>query len=252
MSHPFQSQQLQFYMTRPAPCPYLDGLQERKVFAHLDPLAGPGMHDAMIRAGFRRSQNVVYRPACEGCDACISARVLAGRFEPSRSQRRTWRRNRDLRVEEKPAEATREQFQLLKRYLDHRHPGGGMTEMTFGDYAAMTEEIWARTRVFEYRLPDGNGQRGRLIAAALSDWMSDGISMVYSYFDPDLPARSLGGFMIQHHIEMTRRRGLPHVYLGYWVPGSPKMRYKQDYQPLELLRPGGWAEVDENEFSGEA
>jgi len=231
-------------MTRPAPCPYLPGREERKVFAHLDADSGPGLHDAMIRAGFRRSQNVIYRPACEGCDACISARIVAGRFAPSRSQRRIWRRNRDIRADERPAEATREQFQLLRAYLDARHPGGGMNAMTFGDYAAMTEEIWARTRVFEYRLPGDEGGRGRLVAAALSDWTSDGLSMVYSFFDPTLARRSLGAFMILHHVELARREGLPHVYLGYWVPGSAKMRYKQEYRPLEVLRPGGWTDIE--------
>lgn len=248
MSQPFQTSQMQFYMTRPSPCPYLPERQERKLFAHLDPLSGPGLHDAMLRSGFRRSQNVVYRPACEGCDACRSVRICADRFTPSRSQKRTQKRNADLITDERAAEATVEQFQLLKAYLGARHPGGGMTGMSFGDYAAMMDGIWARTRVFEFRLPgeDGeNGEPGKLVAAALSDWMSDGLSMVYSYFDPTLQNRSLGAHMILDHIARARAAGLPYVYLGYWVPGSPKMDYKSKFRPLEVLRAGGWRELEE-------
>jgi len=240
VSKAFHDQNLRFYMTENGPCPYLDDHEERKIFAHLTAHAGPGLHDAMSRAGFRRSQNVIYRPACVGCDACQSCRIDAVRFTPNKSQRRTLKRNADLICDERPAEATQEQFALLKRYLAARHPVGGMNEMVFGDYAAMTEEIWARTRIFEYREPGQDGERGRLVAAALSDWMSDGVSMVYSFFDPDLSQRSLGVYMICQHAEMTRSRGLPYVYLGYWVPGSPKMGYKTAFQPLEILRADGW------------
>ena len=243
MSQNFLETNLQFHLTQSGPCPYLPDREERKLFAYLDPLSGPGLHDAMIRAGFRRSQNVVYRPMCEGCAQCLSARVVAKRFQPNRTQKRVWKRNQDLLIDERAAEATPEQYQLLKTYLQSRHEGGGMNDMTFGDYAAMTESLWARTRVFEYRLPTEGDNRGQLVGAALSDWTSDGLSMVYSFFDPSLDKRSLGVFMILHHISTTAMEGLPYVYLGYWVPGSEKMGYKTDYKPLEVMSATGWAEL---------
>src|SRR5690606_11738615 len=176
----FDTRSMQFFITRATACPYLPGRDERKVFAHLDPLAGPGMVDAMTRAGFRRSQNVIYRPACERCDACVSARVLAHGFTPSRSQRRVLRRNEGIVVTEQAAEATAEQFDLLKNYLAVRHAGGGMNDMTYADYVAMVEGTWSRSRVFEYR------ENGRLVGAALTDLVGDGLSMVYSFYDPAL------------------------------------------------------------------
>jgi arginine-tRNA-protein transferase len=236
---------MQFFITRASACPYLPGRAERKVFTHLDSMSGPGMVDAMTRAGFRRSQNVIYRPACEQCDACVSARVAAPGFIASRSQRRTIRANRDVVASEQPAEATAEQFALLKRYLAARHAGGGMNDMNFGDYVAMVEGAWARSRIFEYRLPGPGRAKGRLIGAALTDLVSDGLSMVYSFFDPDMERRSFGSFMILHHLEEAVSRGGQFVYLGYWVPGSPKMDYKARFRPLQVLTAEGWKERED-------
>jgi arginine-tRNA-protein transferase len=240
----FDTRSMQFFITRPSACPYLPDRQERKVFAHLDSASGPGMVDAMTRAGFRRSQNVIYRPACERCDACLSARVPVPGFVATRSQRRAIRANRTVEAQEMPAEATAEQFALLKRYLGARHPGGGMNDMNFGDYVAMVEGAWSRSRIFEYRLPGEGRAPGRLIGVALTDLVADGLSMVYSFYDPDIEKRSLGTFVILHHLEETARRGGQFVYLGYWVPGSAKMDYKARFRPLQVLRQEGWVALD--------
>lgn len=242
---------MQFFITRPCACPYLPGKAERKVFTHLDSFSGPGMVDDMTRAGFRRSQNVIYRPACENCDACVSARVPVRSFEPSRTQQRVARRNDDLLIDEVEAMATVEQFALLKRYLAARHDGGGMNEMNFSDYVAMVEGAWSRSRIFEYRLPGEGRAPGRLIGAALTDMVDDGLSMVYSFFDPEMSRRSLGSFIILDHIRTAQARGGFYVYLGYWVPGSRKMDYKARFRPLEILTPGGWAEHNAHQRGGE-
>ncbi len=243
---------MQFFITRPGACPYLPGRAERKVFTHLDSATGPGMVDAMTRAGFRRSQNVIYRPACEACDACVSARVPARGFVPSRSQRRVLRRNEDVLVTEETAEATAEQFALLKRYLAERHRGGGMNDMNFGDYVAMIEGAWARSRIFEYRLPGEGRAKGPLIGAALTDLVSDGLSMVYSFFEPGMTRRSFGSYIILHHLRETLARGGSYVYLGYWVPGSPKMDYKARFRPLQILGSDGWIEQEQDCAKGGA
>lgn len=222
-------------MTAPAPCPYLPGQRERKVFTHLRGRDAPSLHEALALAGFRRSQSLVYRPACEACDACQSVRVIVEDFAPSRSQRRILKRNEDLIAAERDATATEEQFALFTRYLNARHADGGMTSMNFGDYAMMVGDTPARSAVTEYR-----DAQGRLLAAMLSDRMETGVSLVYSFFDPDEAKRSLGVYMVLAQIREAAAQGLPYAYLGYWVSGSAKMDYKADYQPLEVLRPGGW------------
>jgi arginine-tRNA-protein transferase len=162
-------------------------------------------------------------------------RIVAQDFLLSRSQRRIARRSADLARAAVPAEATREQFALLRTYLDSRHSGGGMSDMGLFDYVAMVEETPVNTHIVEYRRPDGT-----LIAAALSDVLRDGLSMVYSFFHPGEDARSLGTYMILDHVEAARARGLPYVYLGYWVRNSEKMDYKSRFSPLEALGPNGW------------
>jgi len=235
----------QFFLTAPAPCPYLEGQSERKVFTHLVGEKAPELNDLLTQGGFRRSQNIAYRPACETCRACVSVRILAAEFEPTRSMRRIMQRNRDLIVEEYTAEPSSEQYSLFRQYLDSRHPNGGMSDMTVLDYAMMIEDSHVQTRVIEYRLRnDGPGSsektRGPLVAVALTDVMSDGLSMVYSFYEPSEQDRSLGTYMIVDHIERARQRGLPHVYLGYWVRGSRKMEYKTRFQPQEHLMSRGW------------
>lgn len=228
-------------MTAPAPCPYLPGRQERKVFTELrGDEAGP-LNDALSRVGFRRSQSVAYRPACESCSACISVRVVANEFKLSRNLRRVSERNQDLIVNMTDAIATREQYRLLKTYLSNRHPSGGMADMDFQEFADMVEHSPVDTRLFEYRLPGVDGQPGQLIACCLSDVLTDGLSMVYSFFDPAQTRRSLGTYIILHHITAAVERHQHYVYLGYWIEGSAKMDYKSRFKPLERLGPDGWS-----------
>jgi arginine-tRNA-protein transferase len=183
---------------------------------------------------------IAYRPACEGCSACVSVRIGVADFEPSRSQRRVVRRNDELSRSEVPAEATREQFALLRTYLDSRHAGGGMSDMGLFDYVAMVEETPVETHIVEYR----DRSDGQLMACALTDVLRDGLSMVYSFFHPGEDARSLGTYMILDHIAAARKRNLPYVYLGYWINGSDKMDYKSRFRPLEALGPNGWAKLE--------
>ena len=235
----------QFFLTSPAPCPYLEGQFERKVFTHLVGEKASEMNDLLTLGGFRRSQNIAYRPACESCRACVSVRILTDEFTPTRSMKRIARSNGDLIGTEYTAEPSSEQYSLFRSYLDARHSGGGMSDMTVLDYAMMVEDTHVRSKVIEYRRrgPDsfatGRGE-GPLIAVALSDRMSDGYSMVYSFFDPAEDHRSLGTFMILDHIERARRQGFAHVYLGYWVAGSRKMDYKIRFRPQEHLTGNGW------------
>ncbi|MCZ8086392.1 MAG: arginyltransferase [Brevundimonas sp.] len=239
MTRHVPSRQLRFFMTAAAACPYLPDRLERKVFATLPFGDAARVNDQLTHAGFRRSQNIAYRPACEACDACVSVRLPVADYVFSRSERRSLRRNSDLQRCLVEAEATAEQFDLLKRYLAHRHPGGGMSEMTWPDYVAMVEDTTVRTHLIEYRLPDPDGP-GQLVGVALTDLLGDGLSMVYSYYDPDLAGRGLGVFAILDHLRQAGTVGLPYLYLGYWVQGSPRMDYKGRFRPMERLTPFGW------------
>lgn len=239
----------QFYLTAPAPCPYLEGKQERKVFTHLVGEKAPQVNDMLSQGGFRRSQNIAYRPACEGCKACISVRVIVDEFKEKKSFKRILKNNDDLIGKEVPPSPTAEQFSLFRRYLDERHSEGGMAEMTSLDYAMMVEDTHVNTMMIEYRKRGvdsgltGEGE-GELIAVALTDILANGLSMVYSFFDTELDGKSLGTFMILDHIRRARSKGLPYVYMGYWVNGSRKMDYKTRFQPQEQLTLGGWQRKD--------
>jgi arginine-tRNA-protein transferase len=225
----------QFFLTPGGPCPYLPGHTERKVFARLGGNLAQPLSEALTHSGFRRSQSIAYRPACEGCAACVSVRIRASEFDASRSQKRIFKRSDDLVRTEVTAEATREQFALLRTYLDSRHPGGGMSDMGLFDYVAMVEETPVDTRIVEYR-----NATGTLLACALTDRLKDGLSMVYSFFHPGEDSRSLGTYMILDHVRAARAQVLPYVYLGYWVRGSEKMDYKIRFSPLEALTQNGW------------
>jgi arginine-tRNA-protein transferase len=242
-SHPRDTPQ--FFLTSPSRCPYLPGREERKVFTHIVGKRAREINEILTQGGFRRSQTIAYRPACDSCRACVSVRVVADEFTPSRNMRRVLRDNRDLvgiTVENKP---TSEQYALFRRYLDARHGDGGMVDMTVLDYSLMVEDSHVDTRIVEYRRrgPDtainGRGQ-GPLVALCLIDVLADGLSMVYSYYDPDLDGRSLGNYMILDHIAAPTPPGLPYLYLGYWVEGSRKMDYKARFRPQERLSPQGW------------
>lgn len=223
------------FRTPPMPCPYLAGRVERHVFAEV---AGPGSaeaYDALSRAGFRRSHRVAYRPACPGCGACVPVRVAAGRFCPSRSQRRVARANLDLRTREVPPIATAEQYRLFARYQRSRHGDGEMARMGFEEYRAMVEDSAVGTSLVEFRGPDD-----ALFAACLFDRLADGLSAVYSFFDPDQSARGLGTSAVLWLIDQARLEARAHVYLGYWIKDSRKMAYKSRFRPLEVFTEGHW------------
>jgi len=244
----------QFYLTAPSPCPYLAGKEERKVFTHLVGERAGELNNILTQGGFRRSQSIAYRPACEGCRSCVSVRVIAREFRPTRSMRRIAARNADIFGEMRIAVPTSEQYAIFRGYLDSRHRDGGMADMTVLDYAMMVEDSHIETRMIEYRrgapstradaAPPARRRSGELIAVALTDVLADGLSMVYSFFDPDESARSLGTLMVLDHIVRAQRMGLPYVYLGYWVRGSRKMDYKSRFLPQERLTPDGWARAE--------
>jgi arginine-tRNA-protein transferase len=234
-----------FFVTTPAPCPYLAGKTERKVFTELSGNHAAELNEALGRIGFRRSQGVAYRPSCIDCTACVSVRVVATEFKANATQRKLIRRHADLVVNACEPWTTEEQFALLRRYLASRHPGGGMAEMDEFDFADMVEQTPVTTYLVEYREPSTDGRPGRLVGACLTDQQSDGLSMVYSFFEPDLEHRpGLGTFIILDHIDRARRSGLNYVYLGYWVKGAARMQYKIRFQPLERLGPQGWRRLD--------
>lgn len=235
----------EFYVTAAQACPYLPGRLERKLFTHLTPDKPAALVDNLLKGGFRRSQNIAYMPYCEGCHACVSVRILVDEFDPGKTMRRTINRNRDLSVWREPAAPTTDQYSLFRKYIESRHGDGGMADMTVLDYAMMVEDSVVDTFLSVYRSKpeapfDPASPPGPLAAIALCDLLSDGVSMVYSFYDPDEDARSLGTYMILEHIEYTRRLGLPYLYLGYWIQGSRKMGYKMRFQPQEHLGPNGW------------
>ena len=245
--HFVPTRHLRFFLTAPSPCPYLPGREERKVFAHLPLSDGAAINDALTQAGFRRSQNIAYRPACEACESCISARIPATAYPFSRSERRVLERSEDLVRHVVDTEATMEQFELLRRYLTARHAEGGMADMTWPDYVAMVEDTAVRTHVVEYRTVSADRGPGELVASVLVDALADGLSLVYSFYDPDFGKRSLGSFVILDHIVQAQLHGIPYVYLGYWVPGSPKMDYKARFRPVEVLKGHGWTVLSKRE-----
>jgi len=238
----------QFYVTAPQPCPYLADRMERKLFTALQGDHAEYLNDALSKQGFRRSQNVLYRPSCAECTACLSARIKVADFKPNRSQRKTIRRNEDLYRNATSPWATEEQFTLFRRYLEDRHADGGMADMDIFEFAAMIEETPIRSRVVEYSRPGDEGPRSReLTAVCLTDVLDDGLSMVYSFYEPTLIDKSLGTYIILDHIDIAREAGLDYVYLGYWVPGSPKMGYKARFSGLEIFKQGQWIPMGDPE-----
>ncbi|WP_370640610.1 MULTISPECIES: arginyltransferase [Xanthobacter] len=239
----------QFYLTAPAPCPYLPDREERKVFTHLVGERAATLNDVLTQGGFRRSQSIAYRPACEGCRACVSVRICVDDFVETKSLRRVRAANADLIGAVRSPSPTSEQYSLFRAYVTTRHGDGGMADMSVLDYAMMVEDTHVDTRLIEYRNRNvdsrflGRGT-GDLIAVALTDILSDGLSMVYSFYNPQVPHRSLGTFLILDHVARARDMGLPYVYLGYWVQGSHKMDYKRRFLPQERLSPHGWERVD--------
>ena len=237
-----------FFVTTPSPCPYLPGRSERKVFTELKGPHSDALNDALGRIGFRRSQTVAYRPSCGDCTACVSVRVITNEFRASSTQKRNLKRNSDLTATICRPWSTAEQFELLQKYLGTRHPGGGMATMDEVDFADMIEHTSVDSHVVEYREPDVDGRPGRLVGACLTDQQADGLSMIYSFYDPTHAARTgLGNYIILDHIRRAAQDGVPYVYLGYWVNGSARMQYKIRYRPLERLARTGWERIGEAE-----
>ena len=236
MNKPLLSPLHHFYRTSAQPCPYLEGFIERKVITELGGSAPQALYNDLSRAGFRRSHQLAYRPACSGCSACVPVRIAVHDFVPGRSIKRLEAQNADLCIEEIEPAGTVEQFRLFTRYQLARHAESDMANMGFGDYRAMIEDSPVSTVLVSLRDP-----AGRLVGVCLTDDLDDGASAVYSFYDPDQPKRSLGTWLVVALIERARRLGRPYVYLGYWIAGSRKMAYKTRFRPLEALGPGGWA-----------
>lgn len=234
------SKQLQFFLTTAAPCPYLPDREEVKLFTYLGKSDGCELNDMLTSIGFRRAQNISYRPACPNCDACKSCRVLVKDFLPSRSMRRVQQRNSDLARHVIAPIADGEHFSLISKYLCDRHVAGGMEGMDETDFRELIEETSVATELVDYR--DKNGQ---LLASVLIDQLVDGPSMVYSFFNPEQKTRSLGNFMILDHIKHAKLAQQPYLYLGFWVQDSPKMNYKQRFRPLEILHGTEWGILGE-------
>ncbi|WP_176249956.1 MULTISPECIES: arginyltransferase [unclassified Sulfitobacter] len=236
----------QFYVTAPQPCPYLEGRVERKLFTALQGETAAILNDSLSAQGFRRSQNVLYRPSCADCASCLSARINVADFTPSKSQKRILKRNANLTRRATSPWATEDQYDLFRRYLDSRHADGGMADMDVFEFAAMIEETPIRSRVIQYT----DTTTKELIGVCLTDVLGDGVSMVYSFYTPDLPQNGLGNYIILDHIDIARTAGLPYVYLGYWVPGSQKMGYKAKFSGLEVYVGGQWQKLkDPSDFN---
>jgi len=224
-----------FFTTTPLPCPYLADRVERRMVTELLGPDATALNNKLSLAGFRRSHTVAYAPVCDGCSACVSVRIPVADFTPSRTQRRIFARNNDLIGYDREAIATREQYDLFKRYIETRHADGDMALMGHSDYRALVEETSVQSNLVEFR-----NTEGRLVAGVLTDRLGDGLSAVYSFFDTEQTRRSLGTFVVLWLIEHARALNLNHVYLGYWVQGSQKMDYKRNFSPLEAYTPNGW------------
>ena len=229
-----RSEIVRLFQTLPHPCGYYAERTAQNLV--IDPASPhlPQIYDAALARGFRRAGGHVYRPHCNACRACIAARVPVVQFQPDRSQRRCEQRNRDLELRIEPAHHSAEYFALYQRYLEARHPGGGMDDPDPDDFSRFLYTAWSATQFVELRLG------GRLLGVAVTDFAATGLSAVYTFFDPDEAARGLGTYAILRQIELARARGLPHLYLGFWIEGHPKMDYKARFRPLELLGANGW------------
>ena len=229
------------------PCPYRPGRLERRLVTELIGRGALGLHEQLSLAGFRRSHGIAYTPVCNSCDACKAVRVLAKKFKRSKLQRRVWNRNRYLSVSILDPIATHEQYDLFLAYQRARHSDGDMAKMDMDDYRGLIEDSSVKTFLIEFR----NSDDGKLVAICLTDRMENGLSAVYSFFDPDLKSDSLGSYMILWLIKEAVQSGLDHVYLGYWISGCSKMEYKANYQPMEVLVANAWLELKPEEFNNE-
>lgn len=230
----------QFFRSGPLPCPYLAGKVERKLFTRLSGPHAAEVNSTLSRAGFRRSHDIVYRPVCPGCEACVPVRIPVADFSPGRTMRRLQKLNADLTVTGTPALATVEQYRLFTAYQQSRHGDSDMARMSLADYSAMIDEGRAETTIYELHAAGQPTGGLKLLGAILTDRLEDGLSAVYSFFEPGEQRRSLGTYMILALIEQAQRENLPYVYLGYWIEESRKMAYKARFQDSEILVGGTW------------
>jgi arginine-tRNA-protein transferase len=230
-----QTEQIQLFLSPPHPCAYLDGQASQMVFFDPRSTPQPWIYQSALEAGFRRSGNHVYRPHCPRCHACVPVRIPVPHFRPNRSQRRCWRRNlSSLRIRTRSAQFDSEHFRLYREYTRQRHPDGGMAEADETRYLDFLTTHWCRTLFVEFR------QDERLLAVAVTDVLPQALSAVYTFFEPQMSSLGLGVFAVLWQIEEARRRGLSHLYLGYWIAESEKMRYKEGYRPLEAWDGERW------------
>lgn len=233
------NERVRLFLSTEHPCGYLPARSARSLFIDPDYVLNPTRYESLLEQGFRRGGNHVYRPRCESCRACIPARVPVEAFEHSRAQRRCEQGNQDLRLNIR-RDITDEQFTLYQRYLRARHDGGGMNPEDKSGFHNFLNCGWGATEFWELLLDD------RLVACAVVDRVPQGLSAVYTFFDPDESSRGLGTFAVLTQIRVARERALRFVYLGYWVPGSRKMDYKKNFQPIEVLGTRGWQRLENN------
>lgn len=228
---------LQFFQTQPHKCSYIAKEKAATVFLNPRQKIDNALYSRLSEHGFRRSGQHIYRPHCPNCDACIPMRIPAQQFKPSRQQKRTWKRNQDLTAHIVETIDTEEHYALYERYITLRHEDGDMFPPSREQFQSFLADSWQFVRYYEFR------QNGRLIACSVADQMDNGLSAVYTYFDPDEARRSLGSFAILYMIEAVKEQNLPFLYLGYWIKSSPKMQYKSAYRPLEILNGDKWLTV---------